>query len=143
MLSASAPAGSAIRNTGRLNATCTSETQIGELVNEVISQPVAMFCIQLPVYEMTAAIQRLRNSGSRRGARTEGCAGVSWTWAGLSMEMSVLGFVPAAIRIHLDSASGALVSVLRCKRPFAAPQRTDKEDEQPDNHNCNRVMDLL
>jgi hypothetical protein len=35
--------------TGKLTATCTRATQIGELVSEVMSQPVATFCIQLPV----------------------------------------------------------------------------------------------
>ena len=70
-ISASAPAGNAINNTGKLTATCTRATHIGELVSEVISQPVATFCIQLPVYEITAAIHRLRKSGSRKGERTE------------------------------------------------------------------------
>ena len=48
-ISASAPAGSAIKNTGRLTATCTSATHMGERVSDVMSQPVATFCIQLPV----------------------------------------------------------------------------------------------
>ena len=48
-MSASAPAGKAINSTGRLTVTCTRATHIGELVSEVISQPVATFCIQLPV----------------------------------------------------------------------------------------------
>src|SRR6185437_12566 len=48
-ISASAPAGNAINSTGKLTATCTRATHIGELVSEVISQPVATFCIQLPV----------------------------------------------------------------------------------------------
>src|SRR5262249_11256806 len=48
-ISASAPAGRAISSTGRLTAAGTGATHIGELVSEVISQPVATACIQLPV----------------------------------------------------------------------------------------------
>src|SRR6185503_15272620 len=68
-MSASAPAGKAINSTGRLRATCTSDTHMGDRVSEVISQPVAMFCIQLPVWEITAATHKLRKSGSARGEK--------------------------------------------------------------------------
>jgi hypothetical protein len=37
----------------------------------VINQPAPTFCIQVPVYEMTDAIQSDRNSGSPNGAQGE------------------------------------------------------------------------
>ena len=45
----SAPAGKATRNTGRLVAACTSETMMGDMVNDVINHPLPTFCIQVPV----------------------------------------------------------------------------------------------
>jgi hypothetical protein len=53
--SASAPAGSARRNIGRLAATWTSETMSGSGERSVISQPEAVVHIQVPILEMTVA----------------------------------------------------------------------------------------
>src|SRR6266481_6236871 len=90
IISANAPAGSAISSTGRVTATVTSATHIGELVREVMSQPVATACIQLPVYEMTAAIHKLRNSGSRKGESAEKWAGARCAEAGFTMGLAGL-----------------------------------------------------
>jgi len=47
-MSASAPAGRITRKTGSVVAACTSPTIMGDVVREAISQPVPMFCIQVP-----------------------------------------------------------------------------------------------
>ena len=69
--SASAPAGRITRNTGSVVAAVTRLTIKGDMVSCVINQPAPTFCIQVPVYEITAAIQSERNSGSRSGANAE------------------------------------------------------------------------
>lgn len=56
--SASAPAGSANRNMGRLLATCTKETMNGSGFRFVISQADATLNIQLPMFAMTVATHR-------------------------------------------------------------------------------------
>jgi hypothetical protein len=63
IMSASAPAGSASRNNGRLLATCTSETMRALGSRLVISQPEAALYIQLPTLDTTVAIHSQRNSG--------------------------------------------------------------------------------
>src|SRR5271165_601804 len=70
-MSASAPAGKMTRKTGRVVATWTRLTINGDSVSWVISQPAPTFCIQVPVYEITAAPQSERNRGSRNGAHAE------------------------------------------------------------------------
>jgi hypothetical protein len=62
-MSASAPAGNANRNNGRLLATCTSETMKGLGSRLVISQPEAALYIQLPTFDTTVAIHSQRNTG--------------------------------------------------------------------------------
>src|ERR671937_2803232 len=69
--SATAPAGKAMRKTGKLEAACTRATMSGDIVNEVISQPLPRFCNHKPAYEITAATHMERNSGSRKGAQGE------------------------------------------------------------------------
>ena len=56
---------------GRLVAACTRATINGEGDNEVISQGAAMFCIQVPMFDTTDAIQMVRNSGRRSGSQAE------------------------------------------------------------------------
>ncbi len=70
-MSARAPAGRTTKNTGTAAAACTRLTINGEVESCVISQPAPTFCIQVPVYEITAAIHNDRNSGSRNGAQGE------------------------------------------------------------------------
>src|SRR5271169_1907761 len=70
-MSASAPAGKMTRKTGRVVAACTRPTINGDIVSWVISHPAPTFCIQVPVYEITAATQSERNSGSCNGAHAE------------------------------------------------------------------------
>ena len=61
--SANAPAGSASRNSGRLLATCTSDTSSGLGLRLVISHPEAALYIQVPMLETTVAIHSQRNTG--------------------------------------------------------------------------------
>src|SRR5437588_157742 len=70
-MSASAPAGRMTRNTGNVVAAVTRLTISGDVVSCVMSQPAPTFCIQVPMYEMTAAPHRERNSGSFSGAHAE------------------------------------------------------------------------
>ena len=69
--SARAPAGRITRNTGSVLAAVTKLTLSGDVVSWVISQPAPTFCIHVPVYEITAALHKERNSGSRNGAHGE------------------------------------------------------------------------
>src|SRR5256885_3489362 len=70
-ISASAPAGRASRNSGRVVATCTSETISGEGVSNVINQAAAESCIHVPMLETTSEIHSARNSGRRNGLHAE------------------------------------------------------------------------
>src|SRR5713101_903921 len=69
--SASAPAGSATRTTGRLPAVSTSATRTGEGVNEVINHDSPTSCIQVPTLEITVAIQSARNTDPLRGLHAD------------------------------------------------------------------------
>src|ERR1700740_2456855 len=67
-MSASAPAGIANRQIGRLLAACTSATIRGSGSSEVISQPDAALYIQPPTLETSVAVQMTVNAGWRNGA---------------------------------------------------------------------------
>jgi hypothetical protein len=58
MISANAPAGRTNKNIGSEVATCTRATIKGSGLSPVISHPAAAFCIQVPMFETTVAIQR-------------------------------------------------------------------------------------
>src|SRR5579863_9756159 len=75
MMSASAPAGMANKNIGRLLATCTMETMNGSGFKLVMSQADATLYIQPPMLETTVAIQINANTRWRSGAHTEAGAG--------------------------------------------------------------------
>jgi hypothetical protein len=60
-ISASAPAGRAKKQYGKLVATWTIETISGEGLRLVINQPDAALYIQLPMFEMTVAVQMTLN----------------------------------------------------------------------------------
>jgi hypothetical protein len=71
-MSASAPPGSASRNTGRMVAACTIATTIGFGSSVVISQPAPVFCSQVPSHTTTLAVHNRRNIRLRRGNRADG-----------------------------------------------------------------------
>ena len=75
--SATAPAGSPTRNTGKVVAACTSATMAGLGAKEVISQAAPTFCIQVPIFDATAATQRARKNGWCSGAQVDACEGGS------------------------------------------------------------------
>jgi hypothetical protein len=69
--SANAPAGRATRKTGKLVAAWTNATTVGDGVSSVISHAAPTFCIQVPMLDVTEAIQRARNRGCRSGVQAE------------------------------------------------------------------------
>src|SRR5260370_39104171 len=81
--SASAPAGSASKNRGRVVATCTSDTISGDGASNVMSQAAAESCIHVPMFDTTSAIQRPRNSGRRSGLQAEGVVVSVTLWISL------------------------------------------------------------
>ncbi len=48
-----------------------SATMKGDVVSEVISQPAPASCIQVPMFEVTDAIQSARKIGSRNGLQAD------------------------------------------------------------------------
>lgn len=76
-MSASAPASSPTRNTGKLVAAYTKAIMVGEAVSEVINHAAPTLCIQVPTFEMTVAIHSMRNSECRSGLQAEAAAGCS------------------------------------------------------------------
>src|SRR5580692_5854890 len=73
-MSASAPAGIANRNIGRLFATCTMETMNGSGSRLVMSQAEATLYIQPPMLDTTVAIQINTNIRWRNGAHAAAAA---------------------------------------------------------------------
>ena len=63
IMSAMAPAGRASSTMGRLAAVCMSATITGDSVSEVISHAAPTSCIQVPMLEVSEAIQSARKSG--------------------------------------------------------------------------------
>src|ERR1700680_1389403 len=72
--SASAPAGSASKNDGRLVAACTSATSVVDVVNDVIIQEAPTFCSQVPTLDATVAIHSQRKRRCRSGLQAESAA---------------------------------------------------------------------
>src|SRR4051812_21321404 len=70
-MSASAPAGSANRNIGRLVATCTSDTMRGSASRVVISHPAAELYIHVPTLAATVADQITAYVLCRNGLKGE------------------------------------------------------------------------
>jgi len=66
--SASAPAGNANKQIGRVSATCTSATMKGSGLRLVMNQPEAALYIQPPTLETSVAVQITANAAWRNGA---------------------------------------------------------------------------
>ena len=76
-MSASAPLGRPSKNTGRVEADCTSATSTGEVVSVVISQAAATSFIHMQVLAATQVSQSMRNTGTDKGREgREGGVGV-------------------------------------------------------------------
>jgi hypothetical protein len=67
-MSASAPLGRPSRNTGKVEADCTSATQIGEVVSEVIIHAAATSLIHMQMLAMSQVLHSMRNTGSLSGS---------------------------------------------------------------------------
>src|ERR1700688_2844374 len=103
--SASAPAGSARKNDGRLVAACTSATSVVDVVKDVIIQEAPTFCSQVPTLDATVAIHSQRKSGL--------CSGLQGVTAVAAAAAEVAGAAaPAETRgaAVLEGASGAVAS---------------------------------
>ena len=70
-MSASAPLGRPSRNTGSVEAVCTSATSTGEVVSEVISQAAATSFIHIEMLAASQVNHNMRNTGSASGARAD------------------------------------------------------------------------
>src|SRR5690242_1484648 len=93
-MSASAPAGIANRQIGRLAAACTSATIKGSGLSEVISQPDAALYIQPPTFDNSVAVQITVNAEWRNGAANDiGRSALSAAPPGIS-----LAYAPASGR---------------------------------------------
>ena len=66
-MSASAPAGSARRKKGRLEAVCINATSRGDGASEVMSYAAPVSCIHVPMFDATEASQRERKNGCCSG----------------------------------------------------------------------------
>jgi hypothetical protein len=71
-MSARTPAGRAKRNTGTVEATCTSETITGLESSVVIGHAAAAAYIPLPMFATTVAVQMTENAVWRNGVQGEG-----------------------------------------------------------------------
>src|ERR1700683_339819 len=111
-MSASAPAGIANRNIGRLLATCTMETMNGLGSRLVMSQPDATLYIQPPTFETTVAAQISANDRTRNGAHADADAAARGGAVGGSF------------------AGGALIPVTWCE---------EESNANPDRGNISRV----
>ena len=69
MMSAMAPLGRPSRNTGSVDAVCTSATITGLVVSEVITQAAVTSFIHMPMLAAKVASHRLRNTTVRNGAK--------------------------------------------------------------------------
>src|SRR6266576_2189538 len=111
-MSASAPAGRASRNSGRVVAACTSETMSGDGASNVINHAAAESCIHVPMLETTSAIHSARNSGRRNGLHAEGAV--------------ILANLPKrADPSTLDAA------VERLQVPYTHPRALNRENPHP------------
>ena len=68
-MSASAPLGRPSRNTGAVDAVCTSATSTGEVVSVVMSHAVATSFIHMQVLATIQVPQSMRNTGTDNGAK--------------------------------------------------------------------------
>src|SRR3712207_6193743 len=68
-MSARAPLGRPSRNTGRVDAVCTSATQIGEAVIDVIIHAAATSFIHMQILDISHVSHSMRNTGRFRGSR--------------------------------------------------------------------------
>ena len=74
-MSASAPLGRPSKNTGRVDAVCTSATQIGEVVIDVIIHAAATSFIHMQILATSQVHHSMRKTGSFNGSQADSEAG--------------------------------------------------------------------
>ena len=74
-ISARAPLGKPSKSTGSVDADCTSATQMGDVVSEVIIQAAATSFIHMQTLAMSQVLHSMRKTGSDNGASADGNAG--------------------------------------------------------------------
>ena len=81
-MSAIAPLGRPSRNTGKVEQACTSATQMGEVVIDVISQAAATSFIHMHRLAISQVLHSMRNAAILKGASADSEAGsaVSTAW---------------------------------------------------------------
>src|SRR6266550_6778472 len=123
-MSASAPAGRASRNSGRVVAACTSETMSGDGASNVINHAAAESCIHVPMLETTSAIHSARNSGRRNGLHAEGAV----ILANLPKRADP-STLDAAVEhwLHVDDRR----PVERLQVPYTHPRALNRENPHP------------
>src|SRR5207244_7525981 len=100
--SASAPAGSAAKNTGRLEMACISATRAEEDVSDVMSHAAPTFCIQVPIFDRTLASQSARKNGCWSGLQAELSSGGSSAGGDITLAgPPPSAFVSAQLRVTL------------------------------------------
>src|SRR5579864_1124913 len=114
--SASAPAGSARKNDGRLVAACTSATSVVDVVNDVIIQEAPTFCSQVPTLEATVAIHSQRKSRCRSGLQAE--SGAAPVPAPGLAPVSAPASAPARAGAAARPAASALVGSMSARAPL-------------------------
>src|SRR5258705_8206686 len=98
-ISATAPAGSPTRKTGRLVALCTRATINGDGESEVIAHAAPTFCIQVPMLETSDAIHSARNTECDSGAQADSAVVPSPPILQLDVEVRGIMAASAAERI--------------------------------------------
>ena len=93
-MSASAPLGKPSRNTGKVEADCTSATQIGEVVSEVIIHAAATSFIHMEMLAISQVLHSRRNTGNPSGVNAPMRRG-SGRWSGRGDSSGAMGGIGA------------------------------------------------
>lgn len=121
-MSARAPLGKPSRNTGSVDAVCTSATQIGDVVSEVIIQADATSFIHMQIFAISQALHSMRKTGRRNGSSADSDVDAGSMMGGVSVFASGGGkggigrYYSVRDDIGLDDKRGlGLLLVLACE----------------------------
>ena len=133
--SAQAPAGSASRTIGRLEAVCTSDTSSGEL--SINSHCAPTVCIQVPTFDANCAIHSARNIVNANGAHADAGPTVRSGIGAGSPVARPLDVTPIPVPAHIPSrrlvplgkkAANETGRPLYVFGGFAAAERSDTQE---------------
>src|SRR3989454_6976916 len=105
-ISATAPAGSPTRKTGRLVALCTRATINGDGESDVMAHAALTFCIHVPMLETSEAIHSARNTACDSGVQADSAVVPSPRILQLDVEVRRIMAASAAERIADLEADG-------------------------------------